>query len=253
MARALHSLLWRGIAFAVVLELMLIPAVLYFPEFERHTAQLRAMAPLPVLRGIIDTLEEGGVFAYVTGQHFFKGCNTLGTAAAVLFAAGAVAGESHRGTLEIWLARPVSRNRLLSERWIQGALAVVLPVVATTLTIPWLVSTVGYELDYGPLLLSSVQQNAMLLAIYSVTFFLSTLARSPAGITFAMLFTTIFMFAVYLVERLTHWSIFRLTDVERFLYIQANGTFEWSKLSPLVAVIALSFVASLVAFRRRVP
>jgi ABC-type transport system involved in multi-copper enzyme maturation permease subunit len=61
------------------------------------------------------------VFAYVTGQHFFKGCNTLGTAAAVLLAVGAVAGEAHRGTLEIWLARPLSRRRILSERWVQGA------------------------------------------------------------------------------------------------------------------------------------
>ena len=40
-----------------------------------------------------------GVSAYVTAQHFFKGCNTLGAACAILFAFGAIAGEAHRGTL----------------------------------------------------------------------------------------------------------------------------------------------------------
>ncbi|MCC7015190.1 MAG: ABC transporter permease subunit [Planctomycetes bacterium] len=253
MARALRSMLWRAVAYAVVLELMLIPAILYFPEFEKHTRQLRAMAPLPVLRDIVDTLEEGGVFAYVTGQHFFKGCNTLGTAAAVLLAAGAVAGEVHRGTFEIWLARPVSRVRLLTERWIQGALAVTLPVVATTLSIPWLLTKVGYALPYSPLLLSAVQQCAMLLAIYSTTFFLSTLARAPMGIAFAMLVFTIFQFAVYLVERMTHWSLFRLTDVERFLDIQRTGGFDWRALGPLVFVTLAMYVASLVSFARRTP
>lgn len=253
MGRALHSIFWRAVGFLVVLELMLVPAILYFPEFKKHTQSLRAMAPLPVLRNVIDTLEAGGVFAYVTGQHFFKGCNTLGTAAAVLFACGAVAGEVHRGTFEIWLARPISRRRMLTERWLQGAAAVTIPVLLTTLTIPWLLGFVEQSLPLWPLVLCALQQSALLVAVYSLTFFLSTLARAPMGIAFVMLFFTVLQFSIYLVENVTHISIFRLTDVERFLYIQQHGTFEWSKLLPLLALSALAYVASLVAFSRRTP
>jgi ABC-2 type transport system permease protein len=253
MARAMRSVLWRGVGFALVLELMLVPALLYFPDFERNIKQLRAMAPLPVLRGIVDTLEQGGVFAYSTGQHFFKGCNTLGTAAAVLLAAGAVAGESHRGTLEIWLARPLSRRRILTERWLQGALALVLPVFASTATIPWLLERVGHTLPYGPLFLCATQQCALLLAIYAFTFFLSTMSRAPLGISFAVLFFTIFQFAVYLVERVTHWSIFRLSDVERFLAIQKGEALEVRYSAPLAAITVGLFVAAHVAFARRTP
>lgn len=253
MGRALHSTFWRGIGFLVVLELMLVPAVLYFPEFQKHANSLKAMAPIPVLRNVIDTLEQGGVFAYVTGQHFFKGCNTLGTAAAVLLACGAVAGEVHRGTFEIFLARPLSRRRILTERWLEGAAAVCLPVVLSTLTIPWLCTLVGHTVAYGPLLLCAVQQCAVLLAVYGVTFFLSTRARAPMGIAFVMLFLTVFQFAVYLVERITHFSLFRLTDVERFLYIQRENSFEaWAILPPL-AITLVSFAASLVSFERRTP
>jgi ABC-2 type transport system permease protein len=253
MGRALRSTLGRAVGFFVVLELMLIPAVLYWPEFARHAKQLRAMAPLPVMRDLVDTLEQGGVFAYVTGQHFFKGCNTLGTAAAVLLAVGAIAGEAHRGTLEILLARPVSRARVLTERFLAGAIAVAAPVVATTLTIPMLLERVGQTLPYGPLLLAAVHESLLLLALYSVGFFLSAISRAPLGIAFGLLFFTIFQFAIYLVERLTHWSLFRLADVERFLFIQQNGRLDLRVVAPLAGVVVLGYVASLIAFRRRTP
>jgi len=253
MARALQSAFWRGVGFFIVLELMLAPAILYWPDFEKHIGKFKAMAPLPVMRNIIDTLETGGVFAYVTGQHFFKGCNTLGVAAAVLLSVGAVAGEAHRGTLEIWLARPVSRVRLLTERYVQGALAVFLPVFASTATIPALVEHVRSHLNYGPLMWSALHTNLLLLAIYSLGFFLSTLSRSPLNIAFALLFFTILQFAVYLVEGVTYWSLFRLTDVERFLEIQARGGLDPRIALPMLLFSAVFYVGSIVAFSRRTP
>jgi ABC-2 type transport system permease protein len=253
MGRALRSTLVRALGFFLVLEAMLIPAVVWWPEFAKNVKQLRAMAPLPVMRDLVDQLEQGGVFAYVTGQHFFKGCNTLGTAAAVLMAVGAVAGEAHRGTLEIWLARPLSRTRILTERFVAGALGVAVPVVATTLTIPFLLEYVGTRLDLAPLLLSAVHESLLLVAIYAIAFFLSTISRAPLGIAFGMLFFTIFQFAIYLVEKLTHWSIFRLADVERFLDIQKTGTFDLRVVSPLAAAVIAAYIASLIAFRRRTP
>jgi len=42
------------------------------------------------------------VIGYISGQHFFKGCNTLGTAAAVLFAVGAVAGDVCGRIRSVW-------------------------------------------------------------------------------------------------------------------------------------------------------
>lgn len=253
MARALRSTLGRALGFFLVLEAMLIPALMFWPEFAQHAQQLRAMAPMPVLRDLVDQLEQGGVFAYVTGQHFFKGCNTLGTAAAVLMAVGAVAGEANRGTLEIWLARPLSRTRILTERFVAGAFAVAVPVVATTLTIPKLLERVGTKLDLAPLLLSAAHESLLLLALYAVAFFLSTLSRAPLGIAFAMLFFTIFQFAIYLVERLTHWSLFRLADVERFLSIQRTGSLDARVVAPLAAIVLVGYAASVVAFRRRTP
>jgi ABC-type transport system involved in multi-copper enzyme maturation permease subunit len=77
-------------------------------------------------------------------QHFFKGCNALGGMVAVIFAMNAVAAEAQRGTLEIWLARPLSRRRLLLERWAAGAIWLSLPVFRP-LTIPFLAEAGGAQ------------------------------------------------------------------------------------------------------------
>lgn len=245
--------LWRGLFLALVLELMLVPAVLYWPQFEVNVGKLRSMTPLPVLKQLVGTLESGGVFAYVAGQHFFKGCNVLGAVAAVLFAMNAVAGEAHRGTLEIWLARPISRARVLTERWLQGALALCVPVVATTLSIPPLLARIEIEGRLEPYLWSALHECLFLLCIYAATFVLSCAGRRPLAIAMGMLFVTILQFALYLIEHVTHWSLIRLADIEVLMRIQAR-----MGLDPKLAAWMLGFVAACFAlghaiFRRRVP
>lgn len=249
----LRSTLWRGLFLTLVLELMLVPAVLYWPEFEMHVGKLKSMTPLPVLKQLVGTLESGGVFAYVAGQHFFKGCNVLGAVAAVLFAMGAVAGEAHRGTLEILLARPVSRTRLLLERWLMGALALCVPVVATTLTIPPLLEVIDIDARLAPYLWSSLHECAFLLGIYSATFLWSCLGRRPLVIAMGMLFVTILQFAIYLVERMTHWSLIRLVDIEVLMRIQGKLALDARLVGGMLGFSALCLALSLAAFRRRVP
>jgi ABC-type transport system involved in multi-copper enzyme maturation permease subunit len=253
MRPALRTLLFRLTGFTVLLEAMLVGAILYWPTFREHIGRLRGLVPLPVVQNLLQAVETGGLGAYVAGQHFFKGCNTLGTAAAVLFAAGAVAGEAHRGTLEVWLARPLSRRRILLERWGFGALAVVLPIFLTTLSIPWLLTYVDDRLPLRPLLLGAVHQSAFLLAFYSLTFLFSTLGRSALPIATAVLFLSTFEFAIYLVERVTHYSIFRLADMERFMRIFRTGGLEMGLVTALALASLVCLGASLFAFERRVP
>ncbi len=253
MAPARRVFLWRALGCFAVLEAMLAPAVLFWPNFRENLGALKALAPLPMLKDMVDQLGQGGVGAYVVGQQFFKGCNTLGTAAAVMFAMGAVAGEAHRRTLEIWLARPVSRARQLTERYAAGAGALLLPVFASTATIPWLLSFVDESMDFGTLMLCATHQSFSLLAIYSVTFLLSCLGRNPTSIAVGMLFLTTFQFAIYLVKQATHYSFFRLTDVQVFLRIIARESLDWSLSLPLIGISAVCFVAAQVAFARRVP
>ncbi|HTF90361.1 MAG TPA: ABC transporter permease subunit [Planctomycetota bacterium] len=248
-----RGILWRALAFTLVLELLLVPAVLFWPSFRDNITALQAMMPFKAARAMLDQFAGSGAAGYICGQQFFKACNTLGIAAAVLFAAGAVAGEAHRGTLELWLSRPVSRKRILLERWLGGALAVVLPVFLTTATIPWLATFVDTKLDLYPLLLCAAHESCLLLAFYSATFFCSTVGSNPLGIGFGMLLFAIFQFAIYLVEKITHYSIFRLVDIPHFVQICNRASLDLRLVAPMLLVSIVFVVASLIAFERRVP
>ena len=253
MHAGVRALLLRALAFAVVLETLLVPAILFWPNFRENLDSLRGMMPFKAARDMLDQFGQAGAAGYVCGQQFFKACNTLGTTAAVLLAAGAIAGEAHRGTLELWLSRPISRRQLLLERWAGGALAVVIPVFLTSSTIPWLLTFVDEKLSLGAMLLCAAHQSALLLAVYSVTFFFSTVGSNPLGIGFGMLLFSIFQFAIYLIEKVTHYSMFRLADIPRFISICETGRLDWMVVGPLVLTSALFVGASLIAFERRVP
>lgn len=242
-----------SIAYFLVLELLLVGAILLWPKFETSMDTLRGFIPIDAVSEMFDRIEEAGASAYVDGQHFFKGCNTVGTLAAIVFAMGAVAGEAHRGTLEIWLARPLSRRRILLERWLVGALAVVVPVFATSATVPGLLGYVGEEMELGRLMWSSAQESLLLLSIYGVTFLWSCASSRPIGIAFGMLMFAIFEFALYMIPTVTHASIFRLTDIEVFARIGASGGLEARYWLPLVGVIGGTMWAAVVVFARRVP
>ena len=244
----------RSFGFFFVLEVMLAAAILWWPSFAKNVGAILDLAkPLPALRQLTDTVSQEGVLGYVVGQHFFKGCNTLGATAAVLFSMGAVAGEAHRGTLEIWLARPVSRFRLLTERYVLGWLATVVPVFATTATVPWLLGYVDETLPWNDLLLCSLHQSLFLGTLYTVTFLLSALSSQPIRLAFLMLFLSILQFALYMVEEITHYSLFQLVDVRAFVDIAKADALPLVPTAAFLVLHVLGFFFSLRAFARRVP
>ncbi|MFT7668925.1 MAG: ABC-2 type transport system permease protein [Planctomycetota bacterium] len=253
MERSLRAYFLPALAYYILLQVMLTAALLYWPNFEENVGALKVLAPIDMLKDMVDTLAQGGIEAYVVGQHFFKGCNTLGTAAAVMFSAGAVAGEVHRGTFEIWIARPFSRRRLLLERWIAGAIALTLPVFLTTLTVPWLLTFVDAEVSAAPLMLCAIHQSLFLLFCYSLTFFLSTVFDSPMAIALAVLFFTTLEFSIYLIKVITHWSLYRWVDIEVFMKIIKRGELDGSLVSLMIGLTGLLLGASLFTFSRKVP
>ncbi|MFM7282538.1 MAG: ABC transporter permease subunit [Planctomycetia bacterium] len=243
----LRSRLWLGIAYFVTLEALLIGALAYWPQFSENLDKLRSLIPLPVLQQMADEIEASGFPAYLAGQHFFKGANSIGGLFAVLFAMFAVALEVQRGTLEIWLARPVSRARLFFERWLAGAFWLVLPVFASTLSVPLLAGYIDERVAVWPLILSASHQSLFLLSIYAPTFLLSCWWANPLGIGSAMLLLALFQMSLYLIETLTHYSYFRLADVRVFVEIYDT---EALPAGYTMALLVLVIVPTLLAWKR---
>lgn len=254
MFRGVRGYVVYGFGFFVVLEIMLVAAIYWWPTFEENIGSIKALAaPIAMLSDLVDQVDQFGVSGYIVGQHYFKGCSALGTAAAVLFAANAIAGEAHRGTMEIWLARPVSRLRLMTERWLGGLLVVVGPVFLTSATVPPLLEPFDKSMAMVDLMRCSIHMSAFLAAIYSVTFLWSAIGSEPMKISFVMLFLSVMVFALYLVEGLTRYSLYQLVEIKVFMRIVSNGAMDWTLLGPMLAATAVGYGLSARAFLRRVP
>lgn len=244
----------RALLYALVLEGLLAAAILFWPDFrDNQPAILKLTQKVPAMQRFSAGIMESGIQGYVCGQHYFKVCSTLGAAAAILFAMGAVAGEAHRGTLEIWLARPVTRRRLLLERWTLGALVTIVPVYATSATVPWLLERVGETMQQSDLLLCSTLQSLFLLAIFGLTFLWSVVGRQPTTIAFGMLLVCIGQFALFFVKDATHWSLFRVVDFRVFPTICARDALPLGSTLVLTGIIVVTLAASLMLFERRTP
>ncbi|MBI5364821.1 MAG: ABC transporter permease [Planctomycetes bacterium] len=253
MQAELRAVRWMFLAYLVVLEVLLLLAVWFWPEVEKNLDALTDMAPIQMLKDLLQRVSDEGIVPYLTAQHFFKGCNAVGSVAAVLLAMGAVAGEAHRGTLELWLARPFSRRRILAERFLAGALVLVVPVFATTWSLPLLLELVHEEIELAPMLWCAVHQSLFLLGVYAAAFLCSCLSTTPLWIAFGFLVGAVFEFAIYMVPKVTHTSVFRLSDVEVYQRIHATGALDPALVIPMLATIAVLVVASDRAFARRTP
>ena len=141
----------------------------------------------------------------------------------------------------------------MAERYLAGALAVVAPIFLTSATIPALAESIGEEVLLSSMMLCSVQASALALAIFSLVFLASSLGSNPTRIALVALFGTTFSFAIYMVEVVTHWSIYRWSDIEVYMLICRNDALPWGKLGVLLAISAVSFGGSIAAVRRRVP
>lgn len=253
MERALRSTVVQAIGYFIVLEAMLIAAILFWPDFQKGIPYFKTLSSLPIAKDLMKPIEQTGIEGYIVVQHFFKGCNVMGAAAAVLFAMGAVAGEAHRGTLELWLSRPLSRRRILLERWAAGALALSVPILLSSVTVPEALILIDETMPRGGLTWCALHQSIFLLCFYSLTFLLSSISSRPVGIAFGMLLFTTFQFALYLITTVTHWSVFRMSDLDVYGAILETRGLDGLLIAGLIGFNALCVAGSLFAFARRVP
>ena len=256
MLRSFRSYLVYGTGLFVVLEIMLFAAVWYWPEFMENIGSIFKLAKFsPILSQQVTAIEEGGVVAYIVGQHFFKGCSAVGVSGAVLFAANTIAGEAHRGTLEIHLARPVSRARLMAERWFGGLVAIALPVLLTSLTIPPMMEAREIEplMDWSDVVRCSVYMSIFLAPVYAATFAWSAMSSEPLRSSLTALFLAILAFALYFVEMATNYTPFRLVDIRVFMDIVDNDALDWRYAAPMLVSTAVLYFVALRAFRARTP
>jgi ABC-2 type transport system permease protein len=175
---------------------------------------------------------------------------------AVGFAGAAIAGERQRGTLEVLLARPISRRRAYATAGIATALFVAVTVAALTAGALLGSAVSGRVEELGPGNLPLLWLNGALLygafAAVALAASVSFDRLTPAlGVALAFVLVSYFFEAI---GSLWPDAAF-LRDYSLFHYVDARadlaGTPDWSDFGILAAVIVVAVGYALVVFPRR--
>ena len=253
---------WMTLVYLLLLELMLVAAVFYWPtlaeQLQRNPA-MENLIPADFARRWFKAMknpDDGVAYpAYMAIQQYFKGCNIVGIACAVLLGTGAFAGERENGTLEFLLSRPISRGRVLAGKVTVMAACVVLPIVLSSLSSIPLSWCIDRDLPLLPTLLAAAHASLFVVAFLLLTVAVSVVMQAQVHVAFAVGGFVVVQVGIYFVQVLRQGSVFRLADFEMFAPIMAGNTsalrlFLGTDLWLLLACVAIYLVSHLLLRRR---
>jgi ABC-2 type transport system permease protein len=250
------SLLWWSLGVALLVGM----DTLLYRSIKGEAAQLgEALAHMPKAIGALfadnaDFISQSG---FLSGRVYYLLLPLLLTIFSIGLGAGLIAKEERRGTLELLLARPASRTRLLLSKW--GTFIAGMTLVGIVALIIGLVCLRPAGLDAIPF--SGVIRatiGAVLISSVSgmVAFTLSAMGRPVGGAAVGI--ASLFAFGSYLIaslESLASWLAWpaKLMPYHYFnpADILRTGIGGGKAILGFATVIAVLAIVSVISFRRR--
>ena len=223
---------WREVrimafAYYVMLQVLLLIELWYWPlvrpSLQKATNPLLELIPAEFMKRWVQDLQATGYAGYVYLEHFFKDCNVVGIACAVLIGTGAIARERETGTLEFLLSRPISRGRILWAKFWVMALCVVVPIYLSSLSLLVLSAEKEATLGLGDILIASTHASLFCLIFLALTLLVSILAKAQVHVAFIIGGFVIFEVGIYFVSGIRKFSIFRLADYDVYQPLAAGN------------------------------
>ncbi|MFM1873057.1 MAG: family transporter protein [Planctomycetota bacterium] len=238
---------WREVRFmtlvyAAILALMMVPAVLVWPDLyadlQRPSAMATAVGGMgDFIKRAMDAMrnrdEDFAYLSYMALQLFFKGTNVAGIAAAVLLGTGLFARERESMTFEFLLSRPVSRSTILWHKVWPCLVAIAVPIfAANALAVP-MSERIGFGLPLDRVLWCSLHGALFVVLVFLLTVIASIRCRVQAHAAFWVGGFVIVQLAIYFIPVVRHASIFRLSDFDWYGPMMAGNRGPLQMFDPL--------------------
>jgi ABC-2 type transport system permease protein len=174
---------------------------------------------------------------------------------AISLASRSPAGDIDRGTIELLLARPVSRLKLFASRWLFGAFGVLGFTGLSILAVVPLAKLYGVALQFDRYLLLLVIAGFFGLALYALALMVSSIASNPGkvsmmigGLLVVMYFLNILALIKDSLDTLKYLSFFYYFDYQGALN---DGAINGTSVAVFSGVIIVSTVVGAVAWKKR--
>jgi len=238
------------LAFTILMSAVSIVQVLFWPK-------IKVMVPLVLeqlpdfLQGMVGGIATEGFIFYIITQQLIKNGVIFGTGLAILLGASAISRETEAGTLELLLSRPVSRSRILVEKFVFNAVALSIPVIFSTM-IAWPAAMLVNEaIDPLALLIAAIYCYLVLLVIFAFTFMIGVVLDEQMKVLSTSLALCIVMMLLVIFEETMYFSLYGYIypDVLRPIFVAGRVPY---LLAFAMALISASFlVLSYLLFRKK--
>jgi ABC-2 type transport system permease protein len=259
-AKTWREIRWMAIAYTLILEALLIPAILLWPTLRNEAAALGRIIPIQTFKQMfadISSDTDAAYGAYMAVQMFFKGTNIVGIACAVLLGTGMIARERENQTLEFLLARPVSRSRVLAGKFLVCAAAVAVPIWLTSWSAIPLSRAIGEQLSFAAVTVAATHAALFVLGFLALTCICSVLSRTQVHAAFAIGAFVIVQVAIYFIQEIRVASIFMQSDYAIYGPVMAGNLpfveLLWRSTLWIVAAAAACYAVADRLFRRIEP
>ncbi len=254
--KSLRDRIWSLLAWSAGIAALVIFIASFYPVVARNLIVVTFLEDLPpglmaFLGGVLDFASPAG---FINVEVFTITLPLVLLIFAISFGAAVIAGEEQRGALDLLLANPVSRTRVLLESF--GALVAALALLCLVL---WDGLAIGIKLFNIDLPLGNITAGVFSLFLLTVAMGALTLALGAAtgNPRLAVGVTTVVTIASYLLNSAAHTvkNMEPFRNLSVFYYYSGaeplrNGL-NWGHAGVLVGLTALFILVGLVSFNRR--
>lgn len=249
----LGLLLWAaGFCGVIVLVILLFPSLETI--IEAYTQDVSLIVAM--MGKEMQFLENRSLFDVWMTLELFTWWGLFLSAYIVIFASSAISGEVDSRTMELLLAQPVSREKVLLSKF--AALMVNLTLIcAASFAVIWIMTNVWIEEEasfgiYGWIFFNN---GMMLFAVAGFVFLISVLANEPKVVIGITMGTLLFSFLINITVTTARKWIF-LGMITPYYYCDASQIFfrggvDWKNILILFAAGLALLTAALVVFRHK--
>ena len=245
---------WKVAAYTGILAFNMIATVLAFPTFETNHTLIMNLVPdfLSFLKRALEEVGQGRLSVFAGINHFFKGANIIGPAAAIILAQGTIVRELEVGTIGLLLSRPVSRTRILLGFISVHLLELTVPLLLVTLFLPYTASAlIERELELIPFMLAALHGCAFIAMVYGIAMLCAVLLSEQIKVAAVAGGICILSFMLYFIEASRPFTIYNLSSMEIYLKLVQGDPLPLMEFTSCLGIGAGCLLAAIVIFKRR--
>lgn len=217
------------ISFTLLMVAISVAQVLLWPTFTKMIPALKEMVP-SAFSWIVDGFVDDGFVYFLITQQMIKNVGMFGGFLAILLGASAISKELENGTMVHLLAQPISRTRVILEKYIFNALALSFPVIFSTVLVSPIAPMINENLDLLYMFYSGVFSYLIVLNIFSLVFLAGIFLDEQIKTISIGLGFTITMMILSIFKETSFLSVYGWMDPKILKPLIKAGIFPWNKL-----------------------